>query len=295
MMTSISVCIPTFNRKAYLRQTIESVLCQTRKADEIIIVDDGSTDGTRQMLSEAGYPVRYCWQENRGDAAARNKLIELAVGERLTFLDSDDLLMPDAIERMSAAMDREQEEVVVYGSYLAIDGEGRLCARRPRRLYSGFITQHLFQGTLVHSVGSMFPRNMLEEAGGFDASLRVCSDYDLWLRLSLTYRFVALSQPVFKRRRHSGNLSKPCAANRVTELKVLERFYWEKGGSSAVPKRIALRRLSQEAHRAGKAALLEQDLKTARHLLAKSIRWHPNVKSSFYWVWAVLAQRFTLP
>jgi hypothetical protein len=133
----------------------------------------------------------------------------------------------------------------------------------------------------------MFPKSVLEEAGGFDTSLSVCSDYDLWLRLSLKYRFIALSKPTFKRRRHPGNLSAGSLQNRITELEVLERFYYERGGDKVVPKRIAMRRLSKQAYRAGKCALADEPQK-AKGLLIKSLRLHPTLKTILYLAWAAV-------
>lgn len=284
-MPLVSICIPTYNRKGYLKETLESVFAQTYKDYEVVIVDDGSTDGTEEMIKHLGYNTRYHRQENAGDAAARNKLIELAAGKYITFLDSDDLLMPDAVERMTTVMQQEAEPVIVYGPYLRIDQRGSVIGKDKRRLYSGFVTKHLFQDVFIHSCGSMFPKNALKEAGGFDTSLRVCSDYDLWLRLSLKYRFLALSEPTFKRRRHPGNLTVRSLQNRITELVVLERFYYERGGDKVVPKRIAMRRLSKQAYRTGKCALADEPQK-AKELLIKSLRLYPTLKAILYLAWA---------
>jgi glycosyltransferase involved in cell wall biosynthesis len=284
---TVSVCISTYNRENYLKETLQSVFAQTYKDYEIVIVDDGSTDGTGEMIKQLGCNIRYHWQRNGGDAAAKNKLIELASGEYITFLDSDDLLMPDAVERMMTVMQQEAEPVIVYGPYLRIDQRGSVIGKDKRRFYSGFVTKYLFQDVFIHSCGSMFPKNAMKEAGGFDTSLQVCSDYDLWLRLSLKYRFVALSEPTFKRRRHSGNLSNRSTQNRITELEVLERFYYERGGNNVVPKRIAMRRLSKEAYRAGKCALADEPQK-AKELLIKSLRLYPTLKTILYLVWAAV-------
>ncbi len=134
MKSKLSICVPTFNRKDYLKQTLNSIYAQTYKGYEVIVVDDGSTDGTEEMIKTADYAVRYYWQENRGEAVSRNRLIELARGRFITFLDSDDLLMPDAIERMMNVMEAESGEVVVYGTYLRIDEYGNICGRCKRML-----------------------------------------------------------------------------------------------------------------------------------------------------------------
>jgi len=281
---TVSICIPTYNRKDYLKETLDSILSQTYKDYEIVIVDDGSTDGTEDMLKQLGFPVTYHWQKNSGDAAARNKLIELAQGQYISFIDSDDLLLPDAIEKLVKIMETEDEDVIAYGSYLRIDQNGKAYGRCKRKLYSGNITEYLFQTVFVHSCGSMFPKKILKDYVAFDTSLKVCSDYDFWLCLSMKYRFVALPDPTFKRRRHPGNLSGASFENRLTEFKVLERFYYENGGDAAAPKRIAMRRLSKEGYRAGRCAIKEGLQETARQLLSQSFRRYPNFKSLLWWL-----------
>ena len=286
MTPKVSICIPTYNRKDYLMQTLDSVYAQTYKNYEVVIVDDGSADGTEEMIQNVGYKnLRYYWQENAGDAAARNKMIDLAQAEFITFIDSDDLLMPDAVERMMKTMDVEGGEVVVYGPYLRIDKNGNVFGKCKRKLYSGFITAQLFEDILVHSCGSMFPKKVLKEAGGFDQSLRVCSDYDLWLRLSLKYRFIALPEPTFKRRRHTGNLSQISAENQIKELEVLEHFYYDKGGREAINAKIAMRRLSKEQYRVGKYLLKENKIGEAVRYFHASCKLKLNLKAlSMWWV-----------
>jgi glycosyltransferase involved in cell wall biosynthesis len=279
MNPKVSICVPTYNRKDYLRETLDSIFAQTYKDYEVVVVDDGSTDGTAEMLKQSNYPVRYYWQKNSGDAAARNKMIKLAKGEFVTFIDSDDLLMHDAVDRMVNVMEAEGGEVIVYGPYLRIDQKGHVYGRFKRRLYSGYVAKYLFQNIFVCSCGSMFPKKVLEMADGFDISLPVCSDYDLWLRLSLKYRFIALAEPTFKRRRHTGNLSVLSTENHIIELNVLERFYYENGGDSVVSKRVAMHRLSREEYRVAAAALRERKLQVAREYLRKSFRRRPNPKS----------------
>jgi glycosyltransferase involved in cell wall biosynthesis len=283
-MPLVSICIPTYNRKDYLSQTLSSVFAQTYKDYEVVIVDDGSTDGTGEMIKQSGHSVRYYWQQNTGDAAARNKLIELAGGRYISFLDSDDLLVPDAIERMMAIVDAQAEDVIVYGPYIAIDRNGQTCKVKHRNLYSGYIAQHLFENILVHSCGSLFPKKILEEAGRFDMSLPVCSDYALWLELSLKYRFIALPEPTFERRRHTGSLSKRTFANRRIELGILEKFYYDHGGKECIPKKNAMKRLSREGYRAGRCALREGLTRTACELLSQSFHRYPDIKSIFWWV-----------
>jgi len=287
MRPNVSVCIPTYNRECLLKETLDSVFAQTYKDFEVVIVDDGSTDGTKQMLEKYGYNVRYFWQENTGDAAARNKLIELARGKYISFLDSDDLLYPDALEKMVEAMPPDAEDVIVYGPYVAIDEQGDILRRRKKKLYSGRITEYLFENILIHSCGSLFPKKTLVGAGGFDTRLAVCSDYDLWLRLSLKYDFIGLQRPVLKRRRHSGNISIISFANRNTEYCVLENFYFNGGGREVIPHRLAMIRLSKELYRVARSAIRESMKTRACEVLRKSLRQHINLKAI---LWLGIAQ-----
>ncbi|OQA02675.1 MAG: Chondroitin synthase [Planctomycetes bacterium ADurb.Bin401] len=285
-MPNISVCIPTYNRKNFLKETLDSVFAQTYKDFEVVIVDDGSTDGTKQMLDEKGYKVRYYWQENRGDAAARNKLIELAKGKFISFLDSDDLLYPDALESLASALPPNRDDVVVYGPYTAINESGNFLYRKKKKLYSGRITKHLFENILIHSCGSLFPKKILVQEGGFDTSFPVCSDYDLWLRLSLKYDFIAIKTLAFKRRRHFSNLSRPSFRNRKIEFELLKRFYYERGGKELIAYKAAMRRLSREQYRAAKSALRESKNKIALEMFKGSLQKRFNFKVFF---WLVIA------
>lgn len=287
----VSICIPTYNRKEYIKETIDSILSQTYKDFEIVIVDDGSTDGTEDVLKELDIPVTYYWQENSGDAAARNKLIELAKGKYISFIDSDDLLMPDAIERMVRIMEAEDGNVIVYGSYFRIDKHGKIYGRCKRRLYSGSITQHLFESILVHACGSLFPTRILRESPAFDTSFHICSDYDLWLRLSMKYRFIALRDPTFKRRRHSTNLSKASLENCLIEFQVVNQFYNNNGGKQLIPKAIAAKVLSRKKCRAGRYAIREGLYDQACELFGQSFQQYPNLKSAIYLARARIAKR----
>jgi len=285
---TVSICIPTYNRREYLRQALDSVVAQTSKDFEIVVVDDGSTDGTEDMIKNLTFPVTYHWQPNAGDAAARNKLVELAKGKYISFIDSDDLLIPDAVERMVKTIDAEPEDVVVYGSYLRIDQNGKIYGKCKRKLYSGNITRHLFESILVHSCGSMFPAGILKGDVPFDTSLKVCSDYDFWLRLSLKCRFIVLPEHTFKRRRHPTNLSNASFENCLTEYEVLKRFYYERGGKEVIPQKTAMKVFSKKGRRAGCCAIREGLYDRACELLSVSFRQHPNIKSLVHWARAGL-------
>ena len=134
-MPTISVCVLTYNRKDYLKETLESVFRQTYKDFEVIVLDDGSSDGTEEMIKGMKFPVRYYWQENKGDAGAKNAAIKMASGKYVSLLDSDDLLFDDALAWLISKIDG-QEDCIAYGPYIRIDENGKYLGRDKRKQYS---------------------------------------------------------------------------------------------------------------------------------------------------------------
>lgn len=283
MSAKVSICIPTYNRKDYLAETLESVFAQTYKDFEVVVLDDGSTDGTEHMIKEECYDVRYCWVDHMGQAASRNKLIELAQGEYVTFIDSDDLLFTNAVQKLMDVINSFGSDVFAYGPYVGIDENGKYVSRKRRKLPSGFIVTELFEFIHVHSCGTMCAKRLFEQVGGFDTSLKRCSFYKLLLKLSSKHRFIAVDEPLFKRRRHSGNVSDCSFTDRMIELEVLEDFYYHGNGKELIPKSRAMKRLSKEGYRAGRAAIREKKYDEASQLLSESFRRHPNIKSLIHW------------
>ena len=287
MPPTVSVCIPTYNRREYLAETLESVYAQTYKDYEVIVGDDGSTDGTDEMLSQGGYDLRYYRLDHQGQPAARNRLIELATGRFITFLDSDDVLYPDAVERLMAVIDSHGPDVFAYGSHVGIDEHGNVIRARQPKPPAGRIVADLFEFIHVKSCGTMCAKRIYEREGGFDASLVRCAVYKLLLQLSLKYDFVPADGPTYKKRRHRENRADQTFAGRKLELDVLEHFYFQQGGEDVIPRARAMRRLSQEGYRAGRCALNEGLPDKARYLFRQSFSRDRNIKSLYWWMVAV--------
>jgi len=276
----ISVCIPTYNRKAYLKEALDSVFRQSFKDFEVIVLDDGSTDGTEEMIKALNLPIRYYRQTNHGQPQPNNRLVELARGKYICFLDSDDVFLDDALERLYAAVDGADDKIA-YGSYIRIDEDSNEIGQDKKRLYSGDITEKLFQKIFVHCVCTLIPRKLFQEVGGYNSDFKVCFDYDLNLMLSLKYEYIALDKPAFKRRRHGTNMSGYTYLNHMTELAVLENFYFNKGGKDKIAVSIAFQRLSRQAFRAGKCALWNKQYPEAKTALKRSLSYRLNLKALF--------------
>lgn len=203
----ISVIIPTYNRAQLLLKTLDSVFAQTKPAHEVIVVDDGSTDHTRQAVAQFPHPVIYQYQENAHLGAARNTGQRLATGEALLFLDSDDLLAPLALERMAQALDARPEAALVYCASQFIDADGNLSAAPfGHPFLEGDVWEQLIAGNFIRSAGSvLIRRSALEKVGPWVTRelLRSNEDWEMWLRLSEVGPLVHVPEPLFLYRLHT--------------------------------------------------------------------------------------------
>lgn len=187
----VSVITPTYNRAAFLGEAIDSVLAQTFDGFEMIIVDDGSTDGTRQLVERyVDDPrIRYFYQENQGQSVARNRGIVESKGEFICFLDSDNAWFPEKLTQSLAAFEADPEADIVYGDNVVIDEHGKEISRNVMAKYSGHITAQLLKDNCVSMNTTMTRRQCFETMGGFNPGDRLAEDYGLWLRFSTRYSF----------------------------------------------------------------------------------------------------------
>lgn len=213
----VSFITPTYNAAGFLWQAVDSALNQTYPNIEVIVVDDGSTDDTDQMIQArygADPRVRYFRQTNQGPAAARNRAIAEARGEYLHLLDSDERLFPEKVERSYALFQQNSDAVVVYGYGIAVQPDGLTVIPMERpQLPSGDVFCAWLCGAMsggTHSVtGSfMMKRDAVLEVGGFDEKFWASEDWDLWLRLSARYPFAALDDDLVYYRRMPDGLHK---------------------------------------------------------------------------------------
>ena len=288
----ISIGVSAYNRKEYLKLCLDSLLAQTYPNFEIIVVDDGSTDGTQEMMAECYPGIRYVRQENGGDASAKNHAARIANGEYIVFNDSDDLFYPDSVMRLYQAMPASGG-ACVYGTYQTIDAEGReLPTRRKMKRYpSGRILKYLLRHVIVNSCGVLIPRQLYLDEGGFDTGLRVMHDYNLFLELSLKCEFYAVQKPVFMRRRHGNNLSSANYEKMRIANMVFENFVNRHPELQPHYTRIIRRRKSDMQNRLYREAKREGLKKQAAMHAKEAFRLKPGFKSFFRMITsAVLAK-----
>ncbi len=196
----ISVIIPTWNRVGLLEKAIGSVLAQTRPCDELIVVDDGSTDATadlvRTMAALSGHEIRYIHQENRGAAAARNRGIALAGGDLLCFLDSDDWWDPEKLAVQERAMQAHPDLLVSHTREIWFRRGRRVNQKKKHEPPGGRIFSRCLAMCVVGMSTVMVRAEFFQMHGLFDESLVCCEDYDLWLRASVHEEFLLVEQPL---------------------------------------------------------------------------------------------------
>lgn len=200
----ISVIMPCFNGEKYLREAIESVRQQTYPHVELIVVDDGSTDGSRDILREYGEQVVFLEQENRGPYPARNLGIEASRGESVAFLDADDYWRADCLELLHKALAGSNAAVSYCGwQNIGLAG-GRGAPYVPPDYEAGNKAEQFLRAAAPWPIhAALVRRSVLEEVGGFDLQWPTCMDYDLWLRIGFSRPIVRVEEVLAFYRHHN--------------------------------------------------------------------------------------------
>ena len=206
----VSVVIPVFNAAAYVKETIDSALKQTYQHIEIVVVDDGSSDGSLALLRSYEPRIKVLSQANGGVSVARNRGVRESSGDILAFLDADDLWDPAKIERQISVLTRYPGALAVYCDHRIIDAEGNITGpsgalAQPRT--SGQLLRNLLLGNFIISPSLMIlRRTAFQQVGGFDESMRVTGDYDLWMRIAATGPILYMLDTLVSYRRHGRNM-----------------------------------------------------------------------------------------
>jgi glycosyltransferase involved in cell wall biosynthesis len=266
---TVSVIIPAYNCAAYIQAAVDSALKQSRVPDEIIVVDDGSTDGTDRVLAKYEAPVRVIRQVNAGESAARNTGLRAARGDLIAFLDGDDTFTPDSIARRVEILEASPEVGVVYGDMYVMNAAGEPQGRHsdymPGTKPSGYILPELALRCFI-LIPAMIRRSALGDQT-FDESLHHCPDYDFWRKLAAHCQFRYTDEPVAHYRIHDANkiVMQPRSIQEC-ELIVQQRIF-------AMPEFQQLSRRQKARayrHHAAKSAVLGRSA-VARKYLARSV------------------------
>ncbi len=206
--TQVSVILPTYNRCGFIGKAIESVIAQTYTAWELIIVDDGSTDQTENVVKiYAGRDsrIRYIKQKNAGCASARNRALAEAKGQYITFLDDDDLFRPDKLSVQIEFLEKNPQFGFVYSDSKLIDRDGNHLRNIPEVPQTSFL--ELIMGFAVPPIAILARKECFDKVGGFCTKLRSSDDFDMWLRIAKEFPIAYYPNMVASYIWHDSNLT----------------------------------------------------------------------------------------
>ncbi len=198
-MMTISVIIPTYNRAHTLSRALDSVLAQTHPADEVVVIDDGSTDNTVMLIQDSYPNVKLIQQQNRGVSAARNSGIRACSSEWIALLDSDDEWLPDKLNKQLALVSQQPEYKIVHSDEIWIRNGVRVNPMKKHTKKGGWIFQGCLPLCAISPSAAMIRRALFDEVGLFDETLPACEDYDLWLRITSQYPVLYCDEPLINK------------------------------------------------------------------------------------------------
>lgn len=206
---TVSIIVPTFNRAHYLPECLDSLIGQTVPALEIIVVDDGSEDSTREVVARYGAPVRYIYKENGGKPSAVNLALHQCRGDLIWLFDDDDVALPDAIEHRQDALAKDPQAGFVYSAhYLGSGGPENEIVRGklyipPQPASDAFFVE-IMKSCFFHLNSCLVKRELYSSVGNFDSSLKTGEDYDVQIRLTRVAKPAYSAKPSFVFRQHKG-------------------------------------------------------------------------------------------
>jgi len=225
MSVTISIIIPAYNMREWIDETLESVWDQTYNDFEIIVVDDGSIDGIKSYLENKYlHLLKIIRQQNRGLAGARNTGIRHAEGKFLFFLDADDIIMPEKLERQVHILNSRPEIGVVYSDYALFYNDKNKQLDHPQvDIPEGIIWEQLLKMNCMVVHAALMRKELILKYGYFDETMRSCADWDLWLRLALhgvQFAFDGSKSALYRQRNDS--LSRNLVVKAKADLTVLQ-------------------------------------------------------------------------
>lgn len=283
-MPKISVIIPAYNAMAYLPKTLSSVLQQTYKNFEVVIINDGSTDEIESWFVSVVDPrVSIYSQSNQGLAAARNSGIAQAQGDYLAFLDADDLWEPTKLEKQVRILEENPEVGLVYTWVTYIDENGQPTGRVFKNQEEGDVWKKLTEHNIVECGSvAMVRRSCLDTVGVFDQNLtsfNVNEDWDMWLRIAARYPFKAVKEPLVYYRQHSNSASRNWEAMEQSFNIVIEKAF------ASAPQELL--NLKQRSYAFANLCLAwrplqsrTKDHKKATHFCQKALAHYPKIRFS---------------
>lgn len=275
-MSFVSVVIPNHNYSRYVWAAVESVLAQTHKNIEVIVVDNGSTDDSVARLRQFGDRIRLIEQENRGQSGARNRGIAESRGEWVAFCDADDVWCPTKITDQLAAFDRSSVGLV-YTGYLLCDQDLRPI-RKVKAANRGQVLKLFAEGSAaVVPAGEssvLVRRSVIDQVGVFDESLSISAGFDFYRRISQAYEIECVAEPLVMYRQHPASATRRADAFAADYLRALEKMFADPAAAAILPLRA---KCMGRAHVSLSGAFLHYgDIRSSLRHLLRGLFWSPR-------------------
>ena len=283
--TLISVIIPAYNAAKWIGETLDSVLAQTYPALEVLVVDDGSTDATAEVVRGYGERVRLIEKPNGGHASARNLGIRLAQGEYVAFVDADDLWNPRKLELQVNCLQQQGVAWVICGADHFEDSTQQIIKGYDSPIHAGDVLEALFQENFIASPTPLIRKSIFAEVGDFDESYPAAADWDMWLRIAVRYPLGAVNQKLALRRLHPGSITDVVKSQERMRCLVSIADH----AVARSPRRLGRYRDRMLARLAFHQAIVmtkKRQFAEARSLLLQSLRLWPFIPQA--WAYAVL-------
>jgi len=278
MMWKASVILPCYNGPRWIADAVESVLAQTYEDFELVMIDDGSTDNSKEIVASylCDERVRYIYQENRGFSAAVNRGIRESRGSLIGFIGQDDLWMPNKLELQVEYLRDHNSVDLVHSNYCTIDSEARLVRvrdiRMPEATSNKELVKELFLTNFIGFETVLVKKRCFDEVGLFDEQMVGSSDRDMWLRIAGKFNIGYIDIPLVKKREHKGQVSKVYA-----EAMIKDKFLMVKKAVVSYPflKKVERKLLSSLYYSWGIVLLQKGNKKKAIQKFLQAIKCQP--------------------
>lgn len=284
----VSVIIPTYNCAHFLPDSLGSVLSQTYDFYEIIVVDDGSTDNSKEVLNPFMQKIKYIkLEQNRGLPAARNVGIQSAQGKYIAFLDADDLWLPEKLQADMEHFDKHPDIGMVYSKQINIDEKGYALDGCPKRRlpYGNIFIQLFSEQNFIIASSVVVRKDVFVTTGLFDEQLFNCQDWDMWLRIAFYFKVAGINKPLVKYRHNPLSLSK----NRNNVLKyqklVIDKTYNTFNDKEfGISEKLYKKRLASHYAKTGRYYLRIGNKRLANENFCLSLKYDPlNLRTLRYY------------
>lgn len=280
-MPKVSVIIPTYNYAKYLPETIDSVLRQTYQDLEIIVIDDGSTDNTKEIIQRyirSSDKIKYILQENKGPAAARNRGIKEAKGEYIAFLDSDDIWVTEKLDIQASYLEQNKDIFFLYAKADVLNEHGKKIGIKPESNQHHEFKKLIFEWGYFPTATVMIRKECFDKVGFFSEDLRIMEDIHLWIRISRHYKMHGMDQILGIYHRHSNNVTLNKELVYKSTAMVYEKILAE--FPNDVPRKKLRQRIAQYYYQLGKYYFDLQRYPDATRHVWHAIKTYPFVRQN---------------